>query len=183
MKRKHIVCPHYGSILIDNWLRRLIHDPKKIFKPYIKQGYTVLDVGCGPGTFTLDLARMVGEEGVVIALDLQQEMLDKVSMKVGESSLGSRVVVRKCSQDSLDISDKVDFALAFHMAHEVPDVTSFLKQLRSVLKPEAKLLLVEPVFHVSSREFEETVEKAVGVGLKPVSRDRIFLSRAVTFKN
>ncbi|MBK7711908.1 MAG: methyltransferase domain-containing protein [Bacteroidales bacterium] len=80
------VCPATYSGSLDNFLRRLMHKPAKILSPFIKEGMTVLDMGCGPGFFTAELARLVGEKGKVIAADLQQEMLDKMILKV--SSLG-----------------------------------------------------------------------------------------------
>jgi ubiquinone/menaquinone biosynthesis C-methylase UbiE len=56
-------------------LRRLIHPPGRILGHHICPGDTVLDLGCGPGYFSLPLARMVGPGGTVIAVDVQEEML------------------------------------------------------------------------------------------------------------
>ena len=58
---------------MDNPIRRIIHSPDKILGGYIEPGQTVLDLGCGSGTFTIAMARMVGEAGRVIAVDLQDE--------------------------------------------------------------------------------------------------------------
>ena len=44
---------------LDNFLRRLTHKPQKILSPFIREGMTVLDMGCGPGFFTAELARLV----------------------------------------------------------------------------------------------------------------------------
>ena len=79
--RKNRVCPveHAGSL--DNRLRRWVQNPRKILGPFIKEGMTVLDIGCGPGFFTMDMAEMVGETGRVIASDLQEVMLDKIRYK------------------------------------------------------------------------------------------------------
>ena len=70
------VCPWWLGYFIDNPLRRLIHNPEKIVGPYVKPGMTVMDVGCGMGLFSIGMARMVGDGGLVIAVDLQQKMLD-----------------------------------------------------------------------------------------------------------
>jgi len=66
-----LVCPVEKAGILDNRLRRLVQDPKIILKPYLKEGMIALDVGCGPGYFSLDMARMVGKTGRVIACDLQ----------------------------------------------------------------------------------------------------------------
>ena len=72
------VCPsrHAGSL--DNSFRRWLQNPQKILAPYIKEGMTVLDVGCGPGFFSVEIAKMVGKNGKVISADLQDGMLEKV---------------------------------------------------------------------------------------------------------
>ncbi len=45
---------------LDNKFRRFLQNPQKILKPYLKEGMTVLDLGCGPGFFTIEIAKMIG---------------------------------------------------------------------------------------------------------------------------
>lgn len=73
-REKH-VCPWWLCWTFDNLLRKLVQDPEKIIKPYVRGGSTVLDIGCGMGYFTIPLARLVGEKGQVIATDIQEQML------------------------------------------------------------------------------------------------------------
>ena len=75
---KKLVCPWQLAPIIDNRLRPLVHNPENIFAPYVTRGMTVLDVGCGAGFASLGLAKLVGEEGLVIAADLQTKMLSIV---------------------------------------------------------------------------------------------------------
>jgi 2-polyprenyl-3-methyl-5-hydroxy-6-metoxy-1,4-benzoquinol methylase len=65
------VCPWWFAYTFDNPLRRLIHPPVRIFEGLVQEGQTAVDIGCGMGYFTLGLARMVGQNGQVIAVDLQ----------------------------------------------------------------------------------------------------------------
>jgi len=51
------VCPAEFAGSLDNSFRRWLHNPQKILKPYIKEGMTVLDLGCGPGVFTVLLSK------------------------------------------------------------------------------------------------------------------------------
>ncbi len=60
-EKRPYVCPAEFAGSLDNPLRRLIHNPRKILEPYIRKGMNVLDLGCGPGYFTGELARLVGE--------------------------------------------------------------------------------------------------------------------------
>ena len=176
------ICPWWLASILDNPIRRLIHNPEKILRGYIDRGQTVLDVGCGSGTFTIAMARMVGETGKVIAVDVQDGMLQILRKKATKVGLASQIMTHKSGQDGIGISDKVDFALAFYMAHEVPDVEAFLREIASLLKPRGKLLIVEPMFHVSASSFRMTREAAQLAGLKPVSEPKILFSQSVLFQ-
>ena len=172
------ICSWKIAFALDNPIRRLIHNPQKILGEYIEPGQTVLDVGCGPGTFSIAMAKMVGELGKVIAVDVQEEMLQIVREKAVQQGLESIIVTHKSGPDRIGLSEKVDFALAFYMVHEVPDAEAFLKEVASALKPRGKLLIVEPRMHVSAAAFERTIDIARRVGLKPVSEPKIRFSRS-----
>src|SRR5512137_1735883 len=105
------VCPWWLARALDNPIRRLIHSPDKILGGYIEPGQTVLDLGCGSGTFTIAMARMVGASGRVIAVDIQDEMLQLVRQKAMKEGLDSRLITHKSEPDRIGIADKVDFAL------------------------------------------------------------------------
>ena len=128
------------------------------------------------------MARMVGEAGRVIAVDLQDEMLQVVKQKAIKEGLESRIVTHKSEPDRIGISDKVDFALAFYMIHEVPDVDAFLMEVASLLKPSGRLLIAEPLIHVSESSFKKTVDAAGLAGLKPVLEPKISFSRSMLFQ-
>jgi ubiquinone/menaquinone biosynthesis C-methylase UbiE len=176
------ICPWWLVPTLDNPIRRLIHNPEKILSMYIEKGQTVLDLGCGSGIFTIALAKLVGETGRVIAVDVQDEMLQMVRKKAAKEGLESRIITHKSGQNRIDISDKVDFALAFYMVHEVPSVDAFLREIASLLKPKGKLLVVEPKFHVSASSFEKTIEAARLAGFKATSEPKIRFSRSVLFE-
>jgi len=176
------VCPWWLARALDNPIRRLIHGPDKILGGYIEPGQTVLDLGCGSGTFTIAMARMVGESGRVIAVDLQDEMLQMVKQKAVKEGLASRITTHKSEPDRIGIADKIDFALAFYMVHEVPDADAFLMEVARLLKPSGKLLIAEPLIHVSESSFKDTVDAARLVGLKPISEPKIRFSRSMLFQ-
>ncbi|MBC8218166.1 MAG: class I SAM-dependent methyltransferase [Planctomycetes bacterium] len=180
-RSKH-VCPVKRAGSLDNRIRRWLQDPQKILGPYIDEGMTVLDVGCGPGFFSIAMAQLVGKSGRVIAADLQEGMLEKLSSKIRGTELEPRITLHKCPDGRVGVSDKVDFALAFYMIHEVPNQEKFFDEVRSMLKPGGLVLIVEPPFHVSKGAFEETIGEARDAGLTPVDRPRIFLSKAVLLR-
>lgn len=179
MKRTNRICPVERAGHLDTKIRRWAQNPRKIVGPHLKRGMTILEVGCGPGFFTLDMADMVGETGRVIACDLQEGMLHKVRDKVQGTDLERRINLHRCDHNRIGVSEPVDFVLAFYMVHEVPDQGAFFREIHSVLKPGGLALVVEPPFHVSRRAFEETVERARAAGLTPVRRPRVLLSKTV----
>ncbi|NTU50764.1 MAG: methyltransferase domain-containing protein [Desulfobulbaceae bacterium] len=176
------VCPVALSGSLDNSIRRWLQNPQKILRPYITEGMTVLDVGCGPGFFSLDMAQMVGKSGRVIAADMQEGMLQIVKDKVKGTELEERILLHKCGENNIGFSKPVDFVLLFYMVHEVPNKEHFFNELRTILRPQGQVLIVEPPFHVSKSAFEETVRKATDAGFVVVERPKVFFSRAVLLR-
>lgn len=175
------VCPWWLSFFVGNSLRRFVHNPDMILADLIQDGQTAIDIGCGPGFFSIAMARLVGEEGRVIAADVQTKMLDYVRQRAERAGLSSRIHLHKCREDELGIEEGVDFALAFYVVHEIPDVKNFFKQIVGMLKPGATFLLTEPKLHVSDSHFEEIVQQACAAGLKPVSEPGVKGSRTMLF--
>ncbi len=162
------ICPHQMAILFDNWLRRLIQSPKKIVGDYIKEGDTVIDVGCGPGYFSIDMAKMVGESGKVIAVDIQAPMLEQARKQAGKHQVLDRMEFHQCQSGSIGLEAKADFILAFYMIHETPNPKGFLAEMREMLNAGGKLLVVEPKMHVSPELYAKMLKEADEVGLKVV---------------
>ena len=152
-------------------------DPVHIFGGLVSPGDTAVDLGCGPGFFTLPLVEMVGDEGSVIAVDFQQAMLDKVGARAERKGLASRIRLHRCEVGTLGLDgERADFALAFWMVHEVPDQWRFLRETHELLRSGARLLLAEPKGHVVRAVFAHTLAAAEAVGFRPAGRLRIRLS-------
>ena len=183
MSKSHpYVCPAVFSCSLDNFLRRLVHDPDKILSPYIRKGMTVLDLGCGPGYFTGAIARLTGEEGKVIAADLQEKMLEKMKSKITGTGLEKRIISHLCGRESIGLQGKVDFILTFWMIHEVPDQQRLFMELKSLLNPGGKILIVEPKIHVSRNAFKEMTAGLESAGLEVTDIPKVSLSRSILVK-
>ncbi len=109
------------------------------------------------------MAKIVGEKGTVIAIDVQSEMLQCAKKKSDRHGLSSRILYHQNSLDSMGIEKNADFILSFHMVHE----------------PGGKYLVAEPVFHVSEPAFNQTLDAAVRAGFRIEERPKISMSRAV----
>jgi ubiquinone/menaquinone biosynthesis C-methylase UbiE len=174
------VCPWWAvPFTIDTPFRRLLHDPQKIVGPRVKPGMTVMDVGCGVGWFSIPMAGMVGEQGKVIAIDLQQQMLDMLRRRAEKAGVADRIRLHRCEKDRLGIAVEADFALVFAMLHEVPDPNRLLGEIFNCLKPGGKLLLAEPPIHVSGKTFARETAAAEEVGFQVVEQPHVRWSHAV----
>jgi ubiquinone/menaquinone biosynthesis C-methylase UbiE len=176
------VCPWWLGYLLASPLRRLLQDPEEIVGPYVREGMSVLDVGCGMGFFSLPLAKLVGRSGKVVCVDLQEKMIKGLIRRAEKAGLSERVNARVCGRDSLKVSDlngKIDFALLFALVHEVPDKERLFSEVYSTLKQTGKLLVAEPAGHVSGPDFEKTVFIAQSAGFEVLRDLDIRRSRAV----
>jgi ubiquinone/menaquinone biosynthesis C-methylase UbiE len=175
------VCPWWMGYLIDNPIRRLIHNPQKIVRPYVKPGMTVMDVGCGLGLFSIGMAQIVGDGGRVVSVDLQPKMLDGMKRRAEKAGVAHRIDAHRCEADDLGIHIEADFILAFAMIHEVPDTRRLLEQIHACLKPGGRFLAAEPRGHVSTKTFETMSKIAEEVGFRSLYRPSIRRCHAVVF--
>lgn len=180
--RSNRVCPVERAGGLDNSIRRWLQNPRKVLGPYIKEGMTVLDLGCGPGFFSVEMAKMVGRTGRVIAADLQEGMLQKLKDKIQGTEIEGRLTLHRCDENKIGVWEKVDFVFAFYVVHEVKNQESFFNEIKSMLKLNGRIFIVEPLFHVSKTEFEESIWKAQLAGFVSIAKPRVFLSRAVIMK-
>jgi len=167
---------------LDTRLRRFLYRPDILAERLVKPGDHVLDFGCGPGFFTREFAKQVGDGGKIIAVDLQEGMLRILKEKMEREGLLYRVVIHQCSPDSIGLppgyDGTVDVACAIFVVHEVPDPARLFGELSRLLKPGGLFFYTEPFYVVSGREFREHLKEAENAGFEVVKRHLFFLNRA-----
>ncbi len=176
------VCPWWAGYFIDNRFRRWLHNPDGILGPHVEPGMTALDFGCGMGLFAIAIARLVGEQGLVIAADVQPRMLEVLRRRAAKAGVLPRVRTHLCRETAIDLHEPIDFAVAFYAVHEVPDPGATLAEIHACLRPGSRFLLAEPIMHVSAGAFRRTLATAEQVGLLVDSRPRIRLSHAALLR-
>ena len=179
--REH-VCPWWLAYTFDHRLRTLVHNPKKLFGGYVRPGMTVLDIGCGLGFNALGLAGLVGPSGRVIAVDIQQKMLDGLMRRAKKQGLDGRIQPHLAGEEGFGLNVEAQFILAFYMVHEVPDCSGFMKQVRENLETNGRFMMIEPPFHVNAKAFEKSIRIAEGSGLVLDERPGVRFGRAAVFK-
>lgn len=119
---------------MDNPMRRNYMRPV-LDRVGLRPGETVLELGPGPGAFTLDAARRVGPQGQLIAVDIQPEMIAQVQARVRQAGLNN-VQTHVASVYELPLEDaSVDRAFLVTVLAEIPDPVRGLRELHRALKP------------------------------------------------
>ncbi len=176
------VCPWWLGYLLASPVRRWISDdPHKLLAPYVREGMTVLEPGPGMGYFTVELARLVGPAGRVIAVDIQPKMLNGLRRRAAKAGLLDRIDVRTATPDSMgleDLAGAADFTVAFAVVHEMPAAESFFHQVAAASRIGAQLLLAEPSGHVNPAEFDAELQAAAAAGFVVADRPSVRRSRA-----
>jgi len=176
------VCPVWIGYLLASPVRKLFQNPQKMLNLYVKEGMNVLDIGCAMGFFSLPLAKMVGSNGKVICVDVQEKMIEALEKRAQKAKMSDRIETRICRHNSLDLNDlkeRIDFVLAAAVVHEVPDASAFFSEIYETIKKDGKFLVVEPKGHISEKDFEISLSFAEQNGFEVIDSPQISRSRVV----
>ncbi|HZT76602.1 MAG TPA: class I SAM-dependent methyltransferase [Vicinamibacterales bacterium] len=109
----------------------------------IARGSTVADIGAGSGYMTMRLAARVGPAGRVYANDVQPEMLQILQRRVERAHVANVVLVEGALDDPRLPASTLDLELMVDVYHELSRPQEMLRGLRSALKPDGRLVLLE----------------------------------------
>jgi ubiquinone/menaquinone biosynthesis C-methylase UbiE len=127
-------------IIHDNPLLPLVRNPHKLLKAAgLEQGRKVLEVGCGPGFFTIPAAELVGEKGHVYALDIHPRAVERVKKKIEKKALKNVTALCANASDSGLPGGSVDLAFVFGLRHVAGGLEKVIAELYRVLKPDGIL--------------------------------------------
>jgi 2-polyprenyl-3-methyl-5-hydroxy-6-metoxy-1,4-benzoquinol methylase len=168
--------------MLESRLRHLLQNPARILKKYIQPGMKVLDLGCGTGYFTLEIARTVSPAGSVVAADVQAGMLEILRQKIKGDPLSQNIRIHHCKENSLGIKEKFDFILAFYAFHEMRLIDDMIRELKNNCHGETRILIAEQKFHVTKAAFKAIVSKMEDNGFIVSERPGVFLSRVVVMR-
>jgi ubiquinone/menaquinone biosynthesis C-methylase UbiE len=126
--------------LVHETLYGLFRDPYQALNAAgLEPGQKVLEVGCGPGFFTIPAAKIVGEEGSVCALDISPLAVERVQQKIErEGATNVEIILADAAQTGLP-DQSFDLIFVFGVAHPVGDMEDILIELHRLLKPAGVL--------------------------------------------
>ena len=143
----HFPAPAFIGRFLDSDLRRKLQSPDAIIeRSGIEKKMKVLEIGCGSGAFTTYIARAVGEQGEVYALDIQQKMLDQLKGKLSiskNSNIGNIKLVKASAYELPFKNNSFDLVYMVSVFQEIPDGVKALDEIKRVLKPAGILSISE----------------------------------------
>jgi ubiquinone/menaquinone biosynthesis C-methylase UbiE len=133
----------YRDLLLTEERHELLRPAELLRSLGLKRGDTFADIGCGPGFFTVPGAEIVGDEGRVLAADIQGEMLSAVKSRVAERGF-TNVRILKTSDVEVPLPPhSVDLALLAFTLDEIDQRARFLHRVGRTLRPDGKLVVIE----------------------------------------
>ena len=148
---KSISRSSHGTSNLAFWMISIMHDnpPLPIFRnPYklleaagVRLGQKVLEVGCGPGFFTIPAARIVGHQGYVYAVDVNPRAVERVQKKIEKEGIKNvEPILANASSTGLP-DHSIDLAFVFGLRYIAGGLENMIYELRRILKPGGILSL------------------------------------------
>jgi len=159
------------------WMYRLVDifsgPDKKLARLPLRKGMTVVDYACGPGRYTEPVARFVGPEGKVYAVDIQPLALNMVRGRASRAALANieTVLVQAC--DTGIPSGCADLVLLLDAFHGIGDRIALLREVRRIIKPDGRFLM-EPGHMDGTRALAIVTETGLFQHLKTIKKDMHF---------
>jgi len=132
-------------------LRSIFKKPERTLREMgLREGQTVLDYGCGIGSFSIPAAKMVGDDGIVYALDNHPLAIKAVEKKIKKKRISNIKTILSARETGLP-DESVDVVLLYDVLQMVSDKEKLLEELHRVLKPDG--ILFATTEHLDLNEF------------------------------
>lgn len=129
-----------ADMLLGDWRD---HHAETMDRMGLRDGHRVMDMGAGPGLYTLPLARRVGPSGVVYAVDIQQGMLDLLQARMDEQQISNVVLVLGAEDDPRLPEQDIDLIFLQDTYHEMTEPEAMLAKMKDSLAPGGRVVLIE----------------------------------------
>lgn len=150
----------------------------------IEPGMRVVDVGCGPGRLTLPIARAVGGEGEVLAVDLQRQMLAIVERRAATEGLTNVRSLEAAAGSGALPAGRYDTALLSFVLGEIPPDRrkAAIHEMAETLRPGGMLAVAEGIFDPHRQSREAVLSLTEPEGLRLEREDRILTTALLVFR-
>ena len=161
IKKRH----HYSNfafktivLMHDNPLLPIFRNPYKLLnRAGLKSGQKVLEVGCGPGFFTIPAANIVGKEGIVYAIDTHPLAIERVKNKIKRAGIKNVTPILANASDTGLQDQSIDLAFLFGLPYIAGGLENVISEIHRILKPRGVLSFEKT--RGSEKKLIEEVEK------------------------
>lgn len=178
-RRQTLPCPVWlrWFVELDNPFTKTNRSAVIIEQLDIVPGMSVLDVGCGPGRITIPLARKVGSQGKVVAVDIQAGMLRRAEAKAKKAGLTNIQFVQAGAGEGKIEKNRFDRALLVTVLGEIPKRESAVQEIFDALKSGGILAITEIIFdpHFQRRSTVRKLAQQIGF------REKNYFGNAIAY--
>ena len=156
---ERLMMPVIGFVIMRTVLRirSAFINPARILREIgLQEGQTMLDYGCGVGVFTIPASEIVGDDGVVHALDINPLCIKAVEKEIGKRALANVKTILSDRETGLP-DESVDVVLVYDVLQMITDRGRLMEEFHRVLKPDGRLCATAEHLHVS--EFLDVITK------------------------
>lgn len=178
-RKTAIPCPSWlgWMVEIDNPFSKTNRANFIIDNLSLEPGMKVLDIGCGPGRLTMPLAEKVGSEGFVYAIDIQDEMLNRVKEKAKLRNLNN-IIYKKIRMGEGELENlNADRAVLVTVLGEIPERQKALKEIFDTLKSRGILCISEIIFDPHFQSKRKVLSLVTPLGFK----EKLFLGNKIAY--
>ncbi len=144
----------------------------EVFKAMgVRPGAVVADVGAGDGYFTTRLARAVGGDGRVYAVDVSAGALRRLRQRMADEQLANVEVVEGAADDPKLPAGALDAILIVNAYHEMNEHEAMLAKIRAALKPDGRLVILEPIAESRRDSARSDQVRSHEIGIEHVQQD------------
>lgn len=182
------ICSHKTHWMLHNPLRKYFNPPELPIQLLdIQPEYSVLEIGCGSGFFTLPIAKHLDGKGRLFACDVQPEMIEHCKRRFKRKGVSINHIewaVLDIGNDDIKTTDEFEACLLPFVLHEVTDSqqAAALNKIYDKLKKGGKLYFVEPRSAVSGNKWGRAVQLLLQTGFKIVSESKTMISKTMVLK-
>lgn len=151
----------------DTWM-----DVDFIFeKAGINSGSFVADIGCHEGYLSIHLAKKVGEQGQVFAVDVRTDRLEALEAHLEERNLNNvKVILGEYDNPKLP-ENSLDVVVIMDTYHEMNDYMTILEHVKRALKPDGRIVIIEKLKSRIKGKSRQTQTNAHSLGLRHVKKE------------
>jgi ubiquinone/menaquinone biosynthesis C-methylase UbiE len=148
---------HFRLMALTYALRDLLRPRREVLKEVgIRAGSHVLDFGCGPGSYVVPVADLVGPSGRIYALDIHPSAIQMVQRRAAKKRLANVMPIQSDGQTGLP-DRSLDVILLYDVFHELKDPDAILGELNRILKPDGILSFSD--HHLGEKEIVSGMTK------------------------